>query len=101
MQLFCIESESDSYSVVSDSLWHFGQQPTKLLYLWDFSGKNTGVRCHFLLNGDIPNPEVEPESPVSPSFQVDSLPTEPTQEIRNVTLSLGTEMRKRWFQKMS
>ena len=24
-------------------------QPTRLLYPWDFSGKNTGVGCHFLL----------------------------------------------------
>ena len=27
--------------------------------------------------GDIPNPEVEPTSPVSPALPVDSLPTEP------------------------
>ena len=25
------------------------QQPTRLPHLWDSSGKNTGVRCHFLL----------------------------------------------------
>ena len=24
---------------------------TRLLYPWDFSGKNTGVGCHFLLQG--------------------------------------------------
>ena len=27
--------------------------------------------------GDLPNPGIEPESPASPSLQVDSLPTEP------------------------
>ena len=26
-------------------------QPARLLYPWDFTGKNTGVDCHFLLQG--------------------------------------------------
>ena len=38
-----------SHSVVSSSLWPHGLQPTRLLCLWDFPGKNTGVGCHFLL----------------------------------------------------
>ena len=28
--------------------------PTKLLRPWDFPGKNTGVGCHFLLQGIFP-----------------------------------------------
>ena len=28
--------------------------PAKLLCLWDFSGKNTGVGCHFLIQGIFP-----------------------------------------------
>ena len=28
-----------------------GPWPTRLLHLWDFPGKNTGVGCHFLLQG--------------------------------------------------
>ena len=43
------ESESVSHSVVSDSLWPHGLKSTRLLCPWDFSGKNTGVDCHFLL----------------------------------------------------
>ena len=35
--------------VVSDSLWPHGLKPARLLYPWDFPGKNTGVGCHFLL----------------------------------------------------
>ena len=35
--------------VVPDSLWPQRLQPTRLLYPWDFLGKNTGVGCHFLL----------------------------------------------------
>ena len=43
-------------------------QSTRLLCPWDFPGKNTGVHCHFLLQG------TEPTSLVSPAWQVDSLP---------------------------
>ena len=28
-----------------------GLQPARLLCLWDFPSKNTGVGCHFLLQG--------------------------------------------------
>ena len=45
--------------------------PTRLLYPWDFPGKNTGVGCHFLLQGNLPNPGTEPESPASPATQVE------------------------------
>ena len=43
-----------SLSVVSDSSWPHGLQPTRLLHPWDFSGKSTGVGCHFLLQGIFP-----------------------------------------------
>ena len=32
-----------SCSVVSDSLWPHGLQPTRLLHAWDFPGRSTGV----------------------------------------------------------
>ena len=38
-----------SCSVLSDSLRPHGLQPTRLLHLWDFPGKSTGVGCHCLL----------------------------------------------------
>ena len=38
-----------SGSVVSDSLRSHGLQSARLLQLWNFPGKNTGARCHFLL----------------------------------------------------
>ena len=38
-----------SRSVVPDSLRPHGLQPTRLLCLWDFPGKSTGVGCHCLL----------------------------------------------------
>ena len=36
-------------SVMSDSLWSHGLQPTRLLHPWNFPGKSTGVGCHCLL----------------------------------------------------
>ena len=36
---------------ISDSLQPYGLQPTRPLCSWVFSGKNTGVGCHFLLQG--------------------------------------------------
>ena len=36
-------------SVVSDSVWPFGRQPTRLICPQDSLGKHSGVGCHFLL----------------------------------------------------
>ena len=38
-------------SVSSDSLRSHGLQPPRLLFPWDFPGKNTGMGCYFLLQG--------------------------------------------------
>ena len=40
-----------SCSVVSSCLWPHGLYPSRLLCPWNFPGKNTGVSCHFLLQG--------------------------------------------------
>ena len=42
-----------AYSVAQSclTLWSHRLQPTRLLCLWDFQGKNTRVGCHFLLQG--------------------------------------------------
>ena len=64
-------------SVFSQScltLYHpHGLQPTRLLCPWDSPGKSTGVGCHFLLQGNLPNPEFKPGSP---TLKADPLPTE-------------------------
>ena len=36
-------------SVMSNSSWPHGLQPTRLLRPWDFPGNSTGVGCHCLL----------------------------------------------------
>ena len=43
-----------SCSVVSDSLWHCGLKPARLLCPWNSPGKNSGVGCHSLLQGTFP-----------------------------------------------
>ena len=40
-----------SCSVLSDSLQLHGLEPARLPYPWNFPGKNTGMGCHFLLQG--------------------------------------------------
>ena len=38
-----------SRSIMSDSSWPHGLQPTRLLHPWNFPGKSTNVGCHCLL----------------------------------------------------
>ena len=47
-------NESVSHSVMSNSLWLYGLEPSRLLCPWDSPGKNTGVGCHSLLQGIFP-----------------------------------------------
>ena len=44
----------------SNSLWCYGLQPASFLCPWDFPGKNTGVGCHALPQGMIPNQQLNP-----------------------------------------
>ena len=71
---YTVSYSSVSLSVMFDSLQPHGLQPTRLLCPWNSPGKNTGVRCHSLLQEDLPNPRIESRSP---ALQADSLPTEP------------------------
>ena len=46
----------------------------------DSPGKITGVGCHALLQGNLPNPGIEPRSP---ALQADSLPSEAPRKPKN------------------
>ena len=46
--------ESQSGSVMSDSLWPHGLQPVRLFCPWNFPDKNTGVGNYSLLQGIFP-----------------------------------------------
>ena len=48
---------------MSNSLQPQGLQPARLLCPWDFPGKNTGVGCHFLLQGIFPTQGSNPGLP--------------------------------------
>ena len=45
------------------TLCHFMDQPTRFLCPWDFPGKNTGVGCHFFLQGIFPTQGSNPGLP--------------------------------------
>ena len=49
-----------NHSVVSDSLQPHELWPTRLLCPWNSPGKNTGVGCHFLLQGIFPTQALNP-----------------------------------------
>ena len=53
-------------SVVFNSLQACGLKPDRLLYPWNFPGKNTGVGCHDLLRAPS-QPRDQSTSPVSPT----------------------------------
>ena len=63
-------------SAVSDSLQPQGLQAARLLCPWDFPGKNTGVGCHFLLQGIFPIQVSNPGFLCLLQWQADSLPLE-------------------------
>ena len=48
----CVPAKSLQFK--SNSLRPHRLQPARLLCPWDFPGKNTGVGCHFLLQGIFP-----------------------------------------------
>ena len=54
--------------VVSNSFLSHRLQLARLLCPWDSPGKNTGMGCHFLLQGNLPDPGTEPESFTSPAL---------------------------------
>ena len=68
-----MNSESISYSVVSDSLRPHGLQPSRLLCPWGFSRPEywSGLPCP--PPGDLPKSGIEPRSP---TLQADSLLSE-------------------------
>ena len=59
---------------MSDSVRSHRWKPTRLPHPWDSPDKSTGVGCHFLLQGNLPDPGIEPRSP---ALQADALTSEP------------------------
>ena len=81
----CTSAAVLSHSVMSDSLWPCGLQPTRLLCPWGFSRQEywSGLPCS--PPGDLPNPGIEH---MFPALWERFLPSElPGQCHREITLS--------------
>ena len=64
LNLYRTMKESESEVTQScPTLCNRGLLPTKLLHPWDPPGKNTGVGCHFLLQGIFPTQGSNPGLP--------------------------------------
>ena len=63
---------------MSNCLQPHGLEPARLVCTWDFSGKNTGVGCHFLLQGIFQTQGLNSGSPVSPALAGGFFITEPS-----------------------
>ena len=70
-------------SVASNCVRPYGPYPARLLCLWDSSYKNIGVGCHALLQGNFPDPEIEPVSLTSPTLAGGSFTTSATWKLRD------------------
>ena len=76
-----------SHWVVSNSLRPHRLYPARFLYPWDFPGENTGVGCHFLLQGIFPTQTAKLDLLHG---QVDSLPLN-HQGYPSLSLGLNTK----------
>ena len=78
------------------SLPPHGLWPTRLLCPWDSAAQNTGVGCHFLLQGIFPTQGSDPHLLHLLHWQVDSLPLSHLgsinnhEEFKSVPLSIFT-----------
>ena len=58
--------------------WHpYELQPARLFCPQDFPGRNTGLGCHFLLQGNLPDPEIKPTFLSSPALAAGFFTIEP------------------------
>ena len=62
---------------MSDSLQLYGLQPARFLCPLDSPGKDTAVCCYPLLQGNLPDPGIEPTSPAATALQADYFTAEP------------------------
>ena len=96
LQCACVPSKSlQSCLTLCDSIDY---SPPGSSVHGDSPGKNTSVGCHALLQGNLPNPGIEP---TSPALQEDSLLSEPPGKPKNTgvgSLSLlqGIFLIQRW-----
>ena len=80
-----------SHSVMSDSSWPHGLQPTRLFCLWDFPVKSTGVGCRCLLHQEY-------YAAASAVKLLQSCPTlcDPIDAVHQAPQSLGFSRQEHW-----
>ena len=83
LQANSLLSEPSGKPVVSNSLQSYGLQPSRLLCPWDYPSKNTGVGCHFLLQGILPTQGLTPVSCTAGSFSASEPPRKPLVAVRS------------------
>ena len=94
----CLCIPSSVASIVSNSVWPYGLQPTRLLCPWDSPGKNTGVGCHALLQRIFPTLGSNPRlMSFYLHWQVGSLPLAPPGKPQSLVRELETTCRN-WVQ---
>ena len=69
-----LESKITNTCILSHSVMFKSLRPARFLWPWDFPGKNTGVDCHFLLQGIF---LTQGWNPHLLYWQADSLPPVP------------------------
>ena len=74
---------------MSDSLRPHGLQPTRLLCPWCFPGKNTGVGCHFFLQGIFPGQGSKPCLLSLLHWQASSLPLNHLENPSSLVITCG------------
>ena len=77
LAFFFLESESVSFSIMSNSLWPHGLQSARLLCPWDSPGKNTAMGSHSFLQEIFPT---QGSNSGLLHWQVDSLTFEPPEK---------------------
>ena len=80
------------HSVVSGSLQCYRQQPSRPFCSWDSPGKNTGVGCHFFLQGIFPTQGSTPCLLCLLHWQADSLPP----NHQGAGSQVSSSLRSRW-----
>ena len=88
--LFSLQSvESVSHSVVPNSLWPHGLQPTRLLCPWGFFRQGSCSSFPCPPPGDLPNPGIKSRSS---ALQVDTSPSEPPGKLPIVITSYSNKL---------
>ena len=84
-----------SRSVMSNSLWPHGLQPTRLLYPRDSPSISTEVGCHALLQGISSQPRGQTQdSCISSEFFTNEPPGKP---IKYISILLYKELHSKWL----